>query len=57
MTEVRVVGVPDVIHDDLKYIAKECEGVTLSSYLKPKLKRIVRQYFEDHPDRRRCKSL
>lgn len=51
--EIRVKGVPPVIKQDLKNIAKNT-GTTLSQLLKPHLREIRDSYSEDmrtiHPD-------
>lgn len=48
MVEVRI-RVSEKTHDELMNIAKDNEGVTLSSFLRPKFRKIIDEYFNEHP--------
>lgn len=51
MNELKITGIPDDLKEDLKFIAKDL-GVTLSSYLKPQLRKLTEEYYEKYPDRK-----
>ncbi len=50
--EVRIRVSGDV-HKELLNIAKEKEGVTLNYFLKGKMRKIVDDYYQQHPHHRR----
>lgn len=52
MNEIRITGVSESIKEDLSTIAKDM-GVTLSGYLKPKLREIADDYYTKNPQRKR----